>query len=86
MNEYVKDGLFHLDGNLLEWHRVDRVQEYKGIQILSLTVYPDEQPDRRHREYLLIWKDGHTFRQRINKHGGNIADLKYWIDYRESLK
>lgn len=81
MKGYTKDGLFHMDADHV-WHRLDRVQEYKGITILTETVYQDDRPERKQREYVLIWEDGRISRHQINKRGGNISDLRYMIDNR----
>lgn len=68
-----------------EYERVDRVQEYKGIKIETLTTHGDYyNPKDRHntRSYRLTYPDGRTSLFPINKRGGNIKNLKEYIDFK----
>lgn len=66
-----------------QWERVDRIQEYKGNTIETITSHGDYANAPNHREYRVTFQDGHTTYFPINKRpGGNIKDLKMWLDYR----
>ena len=80
----MKDTKFYWNDDVTQWERVDRIQEYRGIKIETLTVHPDSFDSRdRHREYRLTTPDGKVSYHSINKRrGGNIKDLKMWIDFR----
>ena len=79
MKQYEFNERFH------QWERVDREQEYRGIKIETLTCHDDHydySQRRRWREYRLTWPDGHTSDFRINKRGGNITEIKKWLDFK----
>lgn len=71
---------FQWNDELCEWQRVERVQMYKGVKIETVTTHADYHNAPRHREYRLTWADGHDGWFPINKRGGNIKDLKHYID------
>lgn len=76
------DNLFHYNEQFCEWERVDRVQEYKGVKIETLTTHGDYSNAPRHREYRVTYPDGRISYVPINKRQGcNIRDLKDFIDY-----
>lgn len=66
-----------------QWERLERVQEYKGCKIETLRTHDDSDDPVYHREYRTTYPSGkvtHTF---INKRaGGNIKDLKEYIDFK----
>ena len=64
-----------------EWERVDKVQYYKGIKIETIATH-DNAHKVHHREYRVYWPDGKTSDWTINKRGGNIKNLKGYIDFR----
>lgn len=76
-NKYV------YNDNCCQWERVDRVQEYKGHKIETITSHGDYTNAPRHREYRVTFLDGHTAYFPINKReGGNIKDLKIYLDFK----
>jgi len=65
------------------WERVDRVQEYRGCTIKSVTYHMEYiNPFKvvNHREYQITFPDGHTGYFPMNRRDGTIAGLKHWID------
>ena len=76
--------LIEYDGYDL-WERIDRVQKYKNHTILSVTFHYDSDMERliRHRIYRVIKPNGDSFEFYINKRGGNIKELKKYIDLKE---
>lgn len=67
-----------------DWERVDRVQEYKGVQIKTVTYhwgYIEPLRIRNHRKYVLTYPNGRVAEWGINKRGGNIKELKEYIDF-----
>lgn len=77
---------FIYNEEMYQWERVDRVQEYRGVQIETLTIHNDyyDPKDRvNHREYRVTYPSGKIIYTRINKRpGGNINDLKSYIDFK----
>lgn len=71
---------FQWNPEMHEWQRTDRVQEYRGIKIETITTHDDTDRPRFHREYRLTFPTGKESYFRINKRGGNIKDLKFYID------
>lgn len=61
------------------WERIDRVQEYRGIEIKTVTYYIEGCPKYRHREYQYSM-NGTDYCFGIDKRGGNIKELKELID------
>ena len=77
---------FIYNDEMHQYERVDRVQEYKGIVIETITYhrdYIDPRQRRNHREYRLTYPNGETSIFPINKRGGNIEELKSYIDFKE---
>ena len=73
---------FHWNEDRNRWERVDRVQEYKGHEIASVTWhYDDERYWETHRDYRITFPSGRVSCFGINKRGGNIKSLKEWIDF-----
>lgn len=87
---YETQDKYHLieyDGYSM-WEKITRVQEYNGHTILTISSYQDcllYSQIRKHREYRIIFPDGHSTDFSINKRGGNIKELKYWIDNKKIL-
>lgn len=76
---------YHWNEKHQQWERIDREQEYRGIRIISITYHwetLDPLNIRNHRMYRLIWPDGHESEFGINKRGGNIKDIKEWLDFK----
>ena len=76
---------FIYNDEMHEYVRVDKVQEYKGIKIETLTTHGDyfnTRNIRNHRSYRLTYPDGRTSTFPINKRGGNIKNLKEYIDFK----
>lgn len=67
------------------WERIDRIQKYKNYTILSISFYYDSYRERpiKHRIYRVIKPSGDSFDFDINKRGGNIKELKEYIDFKE---
>ena len=76
--ERVIDGKYHYNQEMCEWERTDKVQNYKGATIYSITSHYDE-CTRRHRFYEVV-EEGRTWTFDINKRGGNIETVKWLID------
>ena len=72
--------IFHWNPEMCEWQRTDKVQEYRGIKIETITTHDDSDKPRFHREYRMTYPTGKVSYFRINKRGGNIKDLKFFID------
>ena len=70
---------FTYNREMYQWERIDRVQEYKGIEIKTVTYYMDGRPKRRHREYQYNI-NGNDRYLGIDKRGGNIKTVKELID------
>lgn len=80
--EIPMDGKYHWNPEFYQWERADRVQWYKGHKITTITTH-DDTHTWSHREYRILFPDGSECDFRINKRrGGNIKDLKWWIDTR----
>lgn len=74
---------FHWNEEHSQWERVDRVQQYKGHEIATITYHYDwllTVPDN-HRMYRITFPSGRVSSFNINKRGGNIKSLKEWIDF-----
>ena len=81
-----KDGLYHWNPDMYAWERLDRVQNYKGCVIRSITYhhdYTDPGKIRNHREYRITFPDGHEGHFGNFKNGGSLKELKEWIDWKE---
>lgn len=77
------DNLYHWNKEYYQWERVDRVQEYRGCRIESLSTHDDSGRKIYHRWYRTTYPDGHVTYTMINKReGGNIKDLKEYIDFK----
>lgn len=73
--------LYQWNEEVSQWERVDRTQEFMGCTIQTLSVHGDYYGAQNHREYKITWPDGHISYHTINKRsGGNIADLRWWIE------
>lgn len=76
------DNLYHWNERYYQWERVNRVQEYRGCKIETLSVHDDSDDPVYHREYRTTYPSGKVVYTRINKReGGNIKDLKEYIDF-----
>lgn len=77
---------YHWHSDYYRWERVDRVQNYRGCEICTISTHDDDHhPLSYHREYRVTYPSGKTNYWRINKKpGGNIKDLKEWIDFKIS--
>ena len=64
------------------WERVDRIQNYGGCKIETVTYHADYFGADNSREYRVTWPDGHQSVFGINKRGGNIKELKKYIDFK----
>ncbi len=77
------DNLYHWNEEYSQWERVDRVQEYRGCRIESLSTHDDSDKPIYHREYRTTYPNGFVAYTRINKRkGGNIKDIKAYIDFK----
>ena len=65
-----------------QWERIDREQTYKGVKIQTITYHADGYGQKNHREYRVTWLDGRESWFGINKRGGNIKELKEYIDFK----
>ena len=77
------DGLFHHNTELHQWERLEKVQEYRGHKIESITYHREwllEVPDN-HRAYRVTFPSGRVSYWDINKRGGNIKAVKEYIDF-----
>ena len=77
--------LYQWNKEMYQWERVDRVQEYKGHKIETLSTHDDRIIGRPiyHREYRITCPSGAVTYRRINKReGGNIRDIKEMIDFK----
>lgn len=63
-----------------QWERVEKVQEYRGHTIQSLSTH-DDSHTVYHRVYRITTPSGLTSDWTINKRGGNIKELRKWIDF-----
>lgn len=75
--ERKNDGLFHY--NQWMWERTDRVQEYRGATIYTITSKIEVGSRRSTRFYEVVEED-RTWTMGINKRGGNIKAVKELID------
>lgn len=64
------------------WERDGRTQEYRGVKITTVEYHQGVHGADNHREYRLEYPDGKVTYFPINKRGGNIANLKSYIDYK----
>ena len=82
-NKIPMDGKYHWNERYYQWERADRVQEYMGCTITTITTH-DDSHTWSHREYRITFPNGEECDFRINKRaGGNIKDLKEWLDWKE---
>ena len=70
---------YHWNGERYQWERVDRVQYYRGHEICTVSTH-DEGWHVKHRVYVVTFPSGKQTYFGIDKRGGNIANLKKWID------
>lgn len=77
------DSVFHYNDETLCWERLDHVQKYRGHVIKTVTWHRDHLIDRvdNHREYIVTCPSGRVMIWPIDKRGGNITDLKAYIDF-----
>ena len=81
-----QDGKYHWNKESFQWERLDRVQEYKGCIIRSITYHSewnDPMKIRNHREYRITFPDGHEGWFGSFKKGGSLKELKDFIDFKE---
>lgn len=67
---------------LYQWERVERVQEYKGCKIETLSTHNDRDNPHYSRAYRVTYPSGKVSYWTINKRGGNIKNLKEYIDFK----
>ena len=74
---------FYWNEDRSRYERVDRVQVYRGHEIASVTYHRDWlfTPAENHRTYRVTRPSGKVSYWDINKRGGNIKELKEWIDF-----
>ena len=72
---------YYWNDKTFSWERVDRVQEYKGHKIESVTYHADSTHARNHRFYRVTFPSGRIGEFPINKCGGNIDSIKSYIDF-----
>ena len=73
---------FHWSEDRHRWERIDRVQNYKGHEIASVTWHYDNGKYwETHRDYRITFPSGRVSCFGINKRGGNIKALKEYIDF-----
>ncbi len=72
---------YHWKQDRRRWERVDRVQEYRGHKIETVSWHYDGEYSESHRDYKLTTPSGQVSCWHINKRGGNIKALKEWVDY-----
>lgn len=79
----TQDGLFHHNEEMHCWERLDRVQNYRGHIIKTVTYHQEGTVGRQenHREYIVEFPSGRVSIFGINKRGGNIKELKEYIDF-----
>lgn len=70
---------YHWNEDRYQWERVERVQNYRGHEICTVSTH-DEGWNVCHRCYRITFPSGRQSMWTINKRGGNIKDLKEWID------
>lgn len=71
---------FHWNDERYQWERVERVQEYRGHTIQSISTH-DESHTIYHRAYRVIHPSGKVSDWTVNKRGGNIKEIKKFIDF-----
>ena len=75
--------LYQWNKEMYQWERVNRVQEYRGVKIETLSTHDDSENPTYHREYRITYPSGRITYRRINKREcGNITDLKKYIDFK----
>lgn len=72
---------YHWNEDRSRWERVDRVQEYRGHKIETVSWHYDGSWDEPHRDYRVTFPSGRETCWGINKRGGNIKSLKEYIDF-----
>ena len=70
---------YHWNEDRYQWERVDRVQTYRGHEIATVSTH-DEGWNVCHRAYIVTFPSGRQSYFGIDKRGGNIKNLKTWID------
>lgn len=80
--ERVLDGKYHYNPEYFTMERADREQTYKGVRIVSVTSYVEGDYAHRHRYYEITYPNGKVTIIGINKRGGNITELKDYIDFK----
>lgn len=78
----IFDGKYHYNKRFFTMERADREQHYKGVRIVSVTSYTEGDYDHKHRYYEVTYPNGDVSMWGINKRGGNITDLKAYIDFK----
>ena len=80
------DNKYHWNEDRNQWERVDRVQNYRGVEIATISYHRDWllNPPPNHRGYLVTYPSGVQHVWKIDKRGGNIKELKWWIDFKIS--
>lgn len=71
---------YHWNEKRFQWERVDRVQQYRGHEIASVSTH-DDGWHSSHRAYIVTRPSGRSFYYEINKRGRNMKNLKEWIDF-----
>ena len=73
---------YHWNEENYQRERVERVQNYNGHEICTISTHDDNHNRYSyHREYRITFPSGRVSNWRINKRGGNIKALKEWIDF-----
>lgn len=75
---------YHWNEERYQWERVDRVQQYRGHEICTVSYHADwdEKIPDNHRGYLVTYPSGRQTLWQIGKRRGmNIKDLKEYIDF-----
>ena len=80
---YEVQDKYHWNQERWQWERVDRVQEYRGVEIATISTH-DDYHKSYHRAYKVRYPSGLETYWQINKRGSNIKKLKGWIDFKIS--
>ena len=83
MEGVMMENKYSYNEEMYQWERVDKVQHYKGYKIETISTH-DDSWQSKHREYRVTAPNNHVSYFGINKRGGNITSLKYWIDTKEA--
>ena len=73
---------YHYNEEMYAWEKIVKVQYYKGTKIESISSHADYFNAPHHRFYRVTWLDGHVSDFGIDKRGGNIKELKAYIDFK----